>query len=300
MLAVGQDGSWAWACGTTHDHRAVGQVPGAVQGRRARRAARPAAGDAPDRSRQRGARRCRTRGDSSWSRCCRTSELADVLEEMPEQDQVRLLAGLGLERGADVVEEMEPDDAADLLGRDAARAAGAAAGRDGERSRPPTCAGCCATTRPRPGGLMTSQPLIVAARRPGRRGAGPDPRSPRWPDHGGRAGLRVRAPHEHPDRPLPRHRRVPGAAAPAAGRHRRRVHRGKRLRPAGAVREGGGRRDGRVQPDRRGRLRRGTAACSARSPSTTCWTESCPRAGERRRRMRMQMLARRVPATAQT
>jgi Mg/Co/Ni transporter MgtE len=42
-------------------------------------------------------------------------ELADLLEEMHEQDQVRLLAGLGLERSADVVEEMEPDDAADLL-----------------------------------------------------------------------------------------------------------------------------------------------------------------------------------------
>jgi TIR domain/MgtE intracellular N domain len=34
-------------------------------------------------------------------------ELADVLEEMPGQDQVRLLASLGLERGADVAEEME-------------------------------------------------------------------------------------------------------------------------------------------------------------------------------------------------
>jgi CBS domain-containing protein/sporulation protein YlmC with PRC-barrel domain len=44
-------------------------------------------------------------------------ELADLLEEMPEQDQIRLLDGLdSLERRADVVEEMEPDDAADLLG----------------------------------------------------------------------------------------------------------------------------------------------------------------------------------------
>src|SRR6202000_311812 len=44
-------------------------------------------------------------------------ELADLLEEMPEQDQIRLLDSLGnLERSADVVEEMEPDDAADLLG----------------------------------------------------------------------------------------------------------------------------------------------------------------------------------------
>jgi len=42
-------------------------------------------------------------------------ELADLLEEMPEQDQIRLLDSLELERSADVVEEMEPDDAADLL-----------------------------------------------------------------------------------------------------------------------------------------------------------------------------------------
>jgi CBS domain-containing protein len=42
-------------------------------------------------------------------------ELADLLEEMPEPDQIRLLDSLELERSADVVEEMEPDDAADLL-----------------------------------------------------------------------------------------------------------------------------------------------------------------------------------------
>lgn len=42
-------------------------------------------------------------------------ELADVLEEMSEEDQVRLLEGMTVERVADVVEEMEPDDAADLL-----------------------------------------------------------------------------------------------------------------------------------------------------------------------------------------
>src|SRR5215470_9563905 len=44
-------------------------------------------------------------------------ELADLLEELPEQDQIRLLNSLNdVERSADVVEEMEPDDAADLLG----------------------------------------------------------------------------------------------------------------------------------------------------------------------------------------
>jgi Mg/Co/Ni transporter MgtE len=42
--------------------------------------------------------------------------LADVLEEMPEDEQVELLGGLADERAADVLEAMAPDDAADLLG----------------------------------------------------------------------------------------------------------------------------------------------------------------------------------------
>jgi flagellar motility protein MotE (MotC chaperone)/sporulation protein YlmC with PRC-barrel domain len=42
--------------------------------------------------------------------------LADVLEELPEEDQIEILARLELERAADVLEEMDPDDAADLLG----------------------------------------------------------------------------------------------------------------------------------------------------------------------------------------
>jgi len=42
--------------------------------------------------------------------------LADVLEELPEEDQIALLSTLRRERAADVLEAMEPDDAADLLG----------------------------------------------------------------------------------------------------------------------------------------------------------------------------------------
>ncbi len=41
--------------------------------------------------------------------------LADVLEELPEHDQVEILGALRPERAADVLEEMDPDDAADLL-----------------------------------------------------------------------------------------------------------------------------------------------------------------------------------------
>ncbi|CAN5512933.1 hypothetical protein BH20ACT2_BH20ACT2_26230 [soil metagenome] len=42
--------------------------------------------------------------------------LADMLEELPEDEQVRIIESLDLERAAHVLEEMEPDDAADLLG----------------------------------------------------------------------------------------------------------------------------------------------------------------------------------------
>ena len=42
--------------------------------------------------------------------------LAEVIEELPEDDQMDLLVHLDEARAADVLEAMEPDDAADLLG----------------------------------------------------------------------------------------------------------------------------------------------------------------------------------------
>jgi Mg/Co/Ni transporter MgtE len=42
-------------------------------------------------------------------------KLADVLEELPEDDQVEILETLPVARAADVLEAMEPDDATDLL-----------------------------------------------------------------------------------------------------------------------------------------------------------------------------------------
>jgi CBS domain-containing protein/sporulation protein YlmC with PRC-barrel domain len=89
-------------------------------------------------------------------------ELADLLEEMPEEDQVRLLSSLeSVERSADVVEEMQPDDAADLLGempaeqRDRLLAA-MRAGRAEDVRR------LLRYDKATAGGLMTSQPLVFA------------------------------------------------------------------------------------------------------------------------------------------
>src|SRR3954454_22616278 len=42
-------------------------------------------------------------------------DLADMLEELPEPEQVRIITELATTRAAHVLEEMEPDDAADLL-----------------------------------------------------------------------------------------------------------------------------------------------------------------------------------------
>jgi CBS domain-containing protein len=87
-------------------------------------------------------------------------ELADVLEEMSEDDQVRLLEGMSLERAADVVEEMEPDDAADLLAEMPATTRdellGAMEGEDAATLR--RLLRYDATTA---GGLMTPQPVIL-------------------------------------------------------------------------------------------------------------------------------------------
>jgi CBS domain-containing protein len=87
-------------------------------------------------------------------------ELADLLEEMPEQDQIRLLGGLGLERSADVVEEMEPDDAADLLAEMSPdqRERLLAAMETVQADRLRRLLRYDATTA---GGLMTTNPLIV-------------------------------------------------------------------------------------------------------------------------------------------
>ena len=87
--------------------------------------------------------------------------LADLLEELSEDEQVRIVEGLDLERVARVLDEMDADDAADLLGElSGARRAELLGAMDPEEAEPvrrlltylPDTAG----------GLMNPEPIILA------------------------------------------------------------------------------------------------------------------------------------------
>jgi len=86
--------------------------------------------------------------------------LADVLEELPEDDQVALLNSLRSERAADVLEAMDPDDAADLLGDlpegRAAELLGLMTPEDARNVRQ-----LLSYEDDVAGGLMTTEPVIV-------------------------------------------------------------------------------------------------------------------------------------------
>jgi CBS domain-containing protein len=86
---------------------------------------------------------------------------ADLLEELSEDDQVKLVEGLDQERLARVLEEMEADDAADLLGEfSATRQAELLHAMDPDEAEPVRR---LLSYRPdTAGGLMTPEPVILA------------------------------------------------------------------------------------------------------------------------------------------
>ena len=123
--------------------------------------------------------------------------LADVLEELPEDDQIEILGVLAHERAADVLEAMAPDDAADLLGElppeQADRLLELMEPDEAEDVRR-----LLVYDEYTAGGMMTPEPVVLAAGRDRGRGAGPGPQRRPHPGAGRRrstsAGRRWRPP----------------------------------------------------------------------------------------------------------
>jgi CBS domain-containing protein/sporulation protein YlmC with PRC-barrel domain len=89
--------------------------------------------------------------------------LADLLEELSEEEQVGLVEGLDQERLARVLEEMEADDAADLLGEfSATRQAELLGAMDPEEAEP--VRRLLSYEPDTAGGLMTPEPVILDVR----------------------------------------------------------------------------------------------------------------------------------------
>ena len=178
---------------------------------------------------------------------------------------------LGDERAADILDAMEPDDAADLLGQ----LPEARSEQLLDLMEPEEAEDVRALLQYGPdtaGGLMTQRADRALRRRHGRRGARADP-SPRAAPRP--RGVRVHHPAavRDADRPAARHRALPADAALPAARAARRDHR-RHARPgAGHGIRGGGRpHAGQLQPGLAAGRRQGTAS---------------GRRGERRRRARL-------------
>ncbi|WP_426570695.1 magnesium transporter MgtE N-terminal domain-containing protein [Aquihabitans sp. McL0605] len=88
-------------------------------------------------------------------------QVADLLEEMPEEEAVRLVEGLDLERAAHILEEMEPDDAADLLA-DLAESERAAILEEMRPEESIPLRRLLAYDENTAGGLMTPEPVILS------------------------------------------------------------------------------------------------------------------------------------------
>jgi CBS domain-containing protein len=88
--------------------------------------------------------------------------LAEVLQELPEDEQVTIIEALDVERAASVIEYMEPDDAADLLGElPEDERTEILAAMDDEEATP--LRRLLTYAKSTAGGLMTSDPVILAS-----------------------------------------------------------------------------------------------------------------------------------------
>ena len=200
--------------------------------------------------------------------------LADLLEELPEAEQLRIIDGLDIDRLVNVLDEMEYDDLADLLaempGEQRTRVLEAMDADDADVMRrllsyEDGTAGAPPHARhhhPRP-----DEHRRRSARRGARPGLAGRASPPRCSSSSRRTSRRparylgvVHFQRLLREPPNTRARAVPGARA---------------VDPAGPPRARCRRAPGQLQHARRRGDRRASTACSARSPSTTCSTAPC-------------------------
>jgi Mg/Co/Ni transporter MgtE len=87
--------------------------------------------------------------------------LAEVLQELPEDEQIAIIDELDVERAASIIEQMEPDDAADLLGEmSEADRLELLEAMDDEEATP--LRRLLTYAKGTAGGLMTSDPLVLS------------------------------------------------------------------------------------------------------------------------------------------
>lgn len=89
-------------------------------------------------------------------------QLADALQELPEDEQIELLSALQKERAADVLEEMDPDDAADLINNLPDELAEELLG-EMEPEEAKDVRNLLKYEEETAGGMMTPEPVILAA-----------------------------------------------------------------------------------------------------------------------------------------